>query len=586
MNNASKPKVTMAKQVNSSDFQNNPQRQNRRRAPKPPIARIETYDPYENRGAAAYVSYQNGQRETAASSSYQQPQQQHIQNGRKGKRKNKFSIVAFVTIVVCSILILGASYILFPMLTGNIYRDLPTLTFANGKLLEYNPVRMNNLKVKRDYLDEHLDGGLIFHGVFVDGVHIGGKTVDEVRAMLDTNTQVAYENFKVTVNIGNKEWIFDASNVPLIKNAEAVLAQAYAYGRQLHPANGFSSSPPLEQRFALVSAMSETANNVLLHTDVTYDKAVVRSQTDEIAAYASLPPQDAQVSNFDFVRKSFTFTDEEVGSVVDADELYQQVIASLDSRQPNALIRQEAQAVMPTVTKLQLMNEYKLLSTYTTKTTSNANRNTNIRLSAEAINGFTLLPGQIMSFNETTGQRTTEKGYKEAIAISGGQNVPDIGGGVCQTSSTLFNAVARADLEIVYRSPHAWPSTYVEKGMDATVNWPNLDFKFKNNKDTPVFIIAYYADRLITVEIYGRTLGDGISIDLESEVTKTIKPPSSINYVNNTNLALGTSRETIQPRTGYEVVTYKIWYQNGQEIKREEFCTSSYRMYQRTVEYN
>ena len=102
--------------------------------------------------------------------------------------------------------------------------------------------------------------------------------------------------------------------------------------------------------------------------------------------------------------------------------------------------------------------------------------------------------------------------------ISGGVLIDATGGGVCQTSSTLFNAVVRADLEIVDRTEHSWPSTYVPKGEDAAVDWPRLDFKFKNNKDTPVFIMADYADQLLTVEVYGRLLEPGVSIELSSDL--------------------------------------------------------------------
>ena len=164
--------------------------------------------------------------------------------------------------------------------------------------------------------------------------------------------------------------------------------------------------------------------------------------------------------------------------------------------------------------------------------------------------------------------------------------MPEVGGGVCQTSSTLFNAVARANLEIVYRSPHAWPSSYVQKGMDATVNWPNLDFKFKNDTEWPIYIVANYSKQKCTVEIYGMLLPDGVSIDLESTVTKTIDPPSDTKYVQNTSLAAGTQQTTIKKRTGYVVETYQIWYQNGKEVDRKLLCTSTYKAYQETVEYN
>ena len=232
------------------------------------------------------------------------------------------------------------------------------------------------------------------------------------------------------------------------------------------------------------------------------------------------------------------------------------------------------------------MNRFGLISAYTTNTTNNSNRNTNIQLSAQAINGRTVLPGEIFSFNGATGERTAAKGYKEAAAIAGGQSRDEIGGGVCQTSSTLFNAVVRADLEIIERNPHAWPSSYIEKGFDATVNWPGLDFKFRNNTDWPVFILAAYSNRKVTVNIYGMSLGSDTRIDLESELVRTIPKPAGTNYVINTALAVGESKKTVTARQGYEVNTWKVWYQGSRETKRELLFKTTYKAYQETVEYN
>ena len=238
------------------------------------------------------------------------------------------------------------------------------------------------------------------------------------------------------------------------------------------------------------------------------------------------------------------------------------------------------------MTKAELMNRFGLISAYTTNTTNNRNRNTNIRLSAEAISGITVLPGEIFSFNGATGERTAAKGYLEAAAIAGGQSRDEIGGGVCQTSSTLFNAVVRADLAIIERNPHAWPSNYVEKGFDATVNWPGLDFKFRNNTEWPIFIIAAYKDQKVAVNIYGMSLGPGVRIDLESDLVRTIPKPEGVNYVLNTSLAPGDSKKTITGRQGYVVKTWKIWYQGDREIKREILHKTTYKAYQETVEYN
>ncbi|MBQ8536242.1 MAG: VanW family protein [Clostridia bacterium] len=496
-------------------------------------------------------------------------------------KKKGHPVLCGVVIFVCCVLLASLVILLSPQLMDVYWRDMPNIGFVSGNLMIYDDETAADYQQMRQYMAEDV----IFPGVWVDGIHVGGMTLDEARQALSQQSEQAAGSFSVTVNIGNMSWTIDSSRVPLERNVERVLAQAYAQGRQNTLADTLATKQtPLKARYN--AAMALRSHPVSLYTEMTYDQAKVRELTDSIVAYINRDAQDAAVASFNFANRTFTFTDESYGVYVDGDELYKQVIAKLDAKAYGSVLTFEPTVVTPKHTKVELMNNYKLISSFTTETTSNKNRNTNIDLSAKAINGMTVMPGETFSFNEATGQRTAEKGYKPAAAIAGGQSVDEIGGGVCQTSGTLFNAVARADLEIVYRSPHAWPSTYVEKGMDATVNWPNLDFKFKNNKDTPIFIVSYYADRKVTCEIYGLSLGSGVSVDLESKVTRTIDPPSGINYVLNTSLTPGTSKETVKARTGYVVETYKIWYQNGQEVSRELLCTSNYKAYQRTIEYN
>jgi vancomycin resistance protein YoaR len=494
------------------------------------------------------------------------------------RRKNTHPILYATVIMVCTLGLVTLGLFMAPQLFGIFWKDMPNYGFMNGQLIAWDATRVNDYRSKRNFMARDT----IFPGVYVDNIHVGNMTVDQAKGALQQSPVQSDNGFSLTVNIGNRSFPINSQLVPLTRNVDQVLEQAYALGRQ--NAGASTSATPFEQRLAATEELYK--QNVFLTSHTSYDKAAVRALTDEMVNRLNRDPVDATVKTFEFSTKKFTFTDEAVGVKVDGEALYQQVIAKLDAREYGQTITFTPEVINPKVTKVELMNNFKRVSWYTTETTNNANRNTNVDLAAKAINGHTVLPGQLFSFNETTGQRTEEKGYKEAIAISGGQAVPDIGGGVCQTSSTLFNAVARADLEIVDRSPHAWPSSYVQKGLDATVNWPSLDFKFRNNKDTPIFIISYYNDRKMTVEIYGMSLGDGVSIDLTSEVVRTVKPPSDVKYVQNTNLAPGTSKETIEARTGYVVDTYKVWYRNGQEFKREKMFTSNYRAFQKTVEYN
>ncbi|EHL08831.1 VanW-like protein [Desulfitobacterium hafniense DP7] len=130
------------------------------------------------------------------------------------------------------------------------------------------------------------------------------------------------------------------------------------------------------------------------------------------------------------------------------------------------------------------------------------NRTENIRLAAEAIDGARLAPGEIFSFNETVGERTMAAGYKEAVVIEGNRFIPGIGGGICQVSSTLFNAANQAHLEIVERHHHSLPVGYVPPGQDATVFYAVLDFKFKNNTKEPLVLRTWVEGGTLTIKIY------------------------------------------------------------------------------------
>jgi vancomycin resistance protein YoaR len=144
-----------------------------------------------------------------------------------------------------------------------------------------------------------------------------------------------------------------------------------------------------------------------------------------------------------------------------------------------------------------------VLASVSTSHTNESNRNTNLRLACQALNGKLVLPGETLSYNETLGERTREKGYKAAGAYIGNKTVPTVGGGICQVSSTLYYACLKADLEIVQRTAHGFTVSYVPYGMDATVSWGTLDFKFKNNTDKPIRIEADVSGGKVHVTLKG-----------------------------------------------------------------------------------
>ena len=499
---------------------------------------------------------------------------------RKKKRKDKHTLLWLMVSLIC---LLGTGVLLMfaaPQLLGVQYAGMPNYAFVNGSVIRLDEQAAKNHETYRQFMNSDR----IFSGVYIDGVHVGGMTRSEA---IDAVSQVqggAGGSFAIQVNVDGYVWSIDSTVVPLYRNIEEVVSQAWAVGRVNTTAIRGTTTTPFRQRVSTVQDV--LTNPRSYYTVTTYDRNTVRQMVDAIAASVNREPVNASVATFDTATKKFSFNSDEAGVYIDADAIYHQVTAMLDGGTYYGAVQVQPQLLLAQTTKAELMNSFGKIASFTTDTTSSANRNTNIRLSAEAINNQTVLPGESFSFNQATGQRTEAKGYKPAAAIAGGETFDEIGGGVCQTSSTLFNAVARANLTIIDRDPHAWPSNYVEKGEDATVNWPNLDFRFRNDTEWPIFIVAWYKDRKVTVEIYGMSLGDGVTIDLESKTTYVKEPPSEPLYVYNPELPLGKEEVTVKARTGYTVETYKVWYRNGQEFKREKLHTSHYKMYQKTIEYN
>ena len=504
-----------------------------------------------------------------------------VKNTRpKYKRKEKHRGAWAAVIVFCLLLLAGMAIAIVPQMTGVRYKFLPNLAFVNGNLIIQDGGR-------EDFFDEcrkEVYTGKIYPGVYIDDEHVGGLTKEEAIRKISSLHNDASGAFDITVSVGNESWHVNSERVPVSRNTEEIVEKAWAVGRSNTSGLKDGAVTPFQEHVNQVADLRTYPSTFATKQD--YDHEALRNLTDGIVNYVNREPVNSMVYSFDFNTKAFTFTDDQPGAKIDPDQLYAQLTEVLDSGTTQKELRVVPEKVIADLTKAELMNSFGLISAYTTNTTKDKNRNTNIELSARAISGITVQPDEIFSFNGATGERTAAKGYKEAPAISGGQSKDEVGGGVCQTSSTLFNAVVRADLEIIERNAHAWPSSYIEKGFDATVNWPGLDFKFRNNTNQPIFIVAGYSNRQVTVNIYGMSLGPGVKIDLESELIRTLPQPEGINYVINTSLAPGETKKTVTGRKGYEVNTWKVWYQGNREIKREVLFKTTYKAYQETVEYN
>ena len=231
-----------------------------------------------------------------------------------------------------------------------------------------------------------------------------------------------------------------------------------------------------------------------------------------------------------------------------------------------------------------------LLGQGTSQVSGSPNRKFNVKLSAEACNGVILMPGEEFSYNNTTGSRSADKGYLPAPVYSGGASVDETGGGICQTSSTIYYAVLHTTLEIVERHAHMYSVGYVPDGMDATVYFGLSDFRFKNNTDYPVKIVTESYDknglRYLTVKLYGTNV-DGRYAVPERTQFDFVSPTTQ--YRADESIPQGTTKVDAKQNayTGRSARAWRVIYEkDGTLVEKQDLGVSTYKMRPTTILYN
>lgn len=255
----------------------------------------------------------------------------------------------------------------------------------------------------------------------------------------------------------------------------------------------------------------------------------------------------------------------------------------LEETVPGEILSLELKELQPEVTREDMENSLfaDVLGSASTPCTANWNRTRNLELACQAINGTVLQPGEVFSFNGTVGMRTEAKGYLPATAyVTGGASAEEIGGGVCQVASSIYYSALLADLNIVERTEHMYAVTYVPMGMDATVYYGSLDFKFQNSTDYPMRIDANVSGGYVNIQLVGTDKRD-YTVNMTYEVLATI--PWEEVEVETDEVPPGTVITTAY--TGYRVATYKhkISKTTGAEISVEKVATSNYQKRDREI---
>ena len=404
-------------------------------------------------------------------------------------------------------------------------------------------------------------------GVTIGGIDVSGKTRKEALALLEKSQDQLRGTYKVTVTYGEDSMDITEDDLAFTFDFTQVLKDAMTYSQ------GLASESSGETAETSSSAVASGKKDFPVEPEISYEN--VEPKLDEFTKDIEKDPVDATVVSFDSSSGTFSYKDGKNGLKVDHDKLLEDVMAILKGDKVGT-VEVPTEVVEFDKTKAEVAAHMQKLGTFSTYSTNTANGNHNMKLALEAMNGTVLQPGAVFSFNGTTGDTTTGAlGYLPAGAIAGGQSIQAYGGGICQASTTLYGAVIRSDLEIVTRYNHLWPSSYVPIGQDATVDYPGLDFQFRNSTDYPVYIQAWMSGTKLTVTLYGDKDPSYDYIEVSSQKTETIAQPDD-EYVKTSDLPKGETKLKRQGNAGSKATATKIYYKDGQVIKTEALPSSYY----------
>lgn len=475
-----------------------------------------------------------------------------------GSKRNLFLIVG---LALALILVLGAVYYI---ITQNRISDEIAAQAAAEQEAQRQQAELA-LKQTQEY-DEIVNSKYFLEGVTVEGVAIGGKTMSEAEAMLKELIASKALSGKLPLTLNDQTYYFDLSTVPVTTNLADVLAQAFQLAR----------SGNVED--VLTEAENIRTNGKAFTLTLQYDFSSISAQ---VAALASEIDQPASSATFDKIDKdahTVTIAQGTGGIAVDQQALVQSITTALmggDYTTPIAIPLQASPSISPDAQVTFLST-----SAETSFSGSSSNRIYNIQKGADLINGYVLKPGETFSTNGVLGTRTLANGWKMANAYVSGTTEEQAGGGVCQLSSTLYNAVVKADLEIVSRRNHSMPVSYMRKGLDATINSVGniIDFKFKNNTDSDVVIFAWTSGKTLHFKLYRCEFAtdEYDEIRLTSEKIDTIYPSGEMVEELDPTLPVGSEEIVVERKNGERWQSYKNYYKDGKLVKTEKLAVSTY----------
>jgi vancomycin resistance protein YoaR len=402
---------------------------------------------------------------------------------------------------------------------------------------------------------------VIYPEVAIQDIDLSGKTKVEAKELIQEKYGNVVLQKKITIKGGDKLYTIDYSKLNANYNIEEAVNEAFTYGKERS----------FMEKFKLVK--TPVPKNIELKFN--YDPKPIKELIAGMQKEIDRSPVNGSITMISSGK--FSITPEKNGAKLNAEKLEQDIVNKINGNiSGDADLEAPIEVVQASVTAEQLSKVNTKLSSFTTNfPTSSANRIENIRLSTKSINGLLLMPGDTFSFNDVVGQRTVARGYKEAGVIINNKLDSGIGGGICQVSSTLYNAVIRANIDSTERRHHSLPSSYVGLGMDATVSYGSIDYKFKNTLQTPIYIEGFLKGKTVSFNVYSDSSLAARTYDLVSETYGTINPDTK--YIDDPNMYEGQTEIVQKASTGYKVKVYKKIFENGKYVGQETVTNETYK---------
>lgn len=399
----------------------------------------------------------------------------------------------------------------------------------------------------------------IYPGVEIMGTDLGGLNKEEGLEKLEqiekdiraTRVVLRYHGWSAAVLLNEVGFELDE---------EAVITEALNAGKQGSMIDRWQDRKQIER-----SGRS-------LHPAFKYDEEKLVRRLKDLTGEITVEPVEATFKIG--AGNKISVVPSQDGVDLDLEKLKKDIADALYKKKPEVTLSLVPVSPVRTTAALESMRINGLLGGYTTYfDASKVSRTYNISVAARAFDEVLVMPGQVVSFNEVVGPRSSEAGYKTAPVIVNDELVDGLGGGVCQVSTTLYNSVLLANLEIEERYNHSIPVSYVPIGRDATVVYDALDFKFSNNTGDYLFLKSYVGGGQITINIYGNSIYKR-DVRIDSVVTDEIN--FNVIYETDPNLPKGTELIKKEGANGYLAYTQRVVFHNGKEEKRDALFYSDY----------